>query len=212
MILGRCRREQGFNLLFFLSSLYTAAMSGRAYHHYAIVLLPAVVIPFACLFDHTGGLAGRNDGRELRPAVAIASSVLILIGAFGYRRLSSGAPETEPVTAYLQTHTKRDDDVLILGKSLGYYIQADRKTENRFFYQLPPLEISQELRDEFKDELRRHPSDFVILSGDAGNRESIREKLEDVWPVMEEEILAGYTREEYEAFEVYIRGQEGQHG
>ena len=208
LILGFRQRIQWFNLLFYVVSLYTAAMSGRTYHHYAIVLLPSLVIPFSSLFNWTRKLLNRRQSRKLHPAIAIATSLVILLGAFAYRRITAHTVEDEPITVFLSERTEKDDDILVLGKSQGYYIQADRKTENRFFYQLPPLEISQILRDEFKQELKEHPSDYIILPGDEGNRNSIREKLGDVWPVLENEILTDYWQESFDSFEVYIRKQE----
>ena len=208
LVLNARHRAQWLNLLFWLVSLYSAVMSGRTYHHYAIVLLPALVIPFSGLFDRTGTMLSRNQTRQLRPVIAIATFAVILLGAFAYRWVTAYTTEEEPITVFLRENTEQNDDVLVLGKSLGYYIQAGRKTENRFFYQLPPLEISQELRDEFKQELRTHPSDCIILPGDGDNRNGIREKLGDVWPVLEQEILNDYMHESFDSFEVYIRKQE----
>ena len=208
LIIGFRRREQWFNFLFYLASLFTTSMSGRVYNHYAIVLLPAFVIPMSFLFDCFGGLLDRCHPRRLRSWVAILTACIVVLGAFAYRKISDHEPEIEPVTAYLAENTEKDDDVLVLGKSLGYYIQAGRKTENRFFYQLPPLEISQKLRDEFKDELREHPSDYIVISGDLIARNTVRQKLYDVWPWMEQEILEQYRNESYESFEVYIKEQE----
>ena len=206
--IGWKKKEQWFNLLFFLSSLFTAAMSGRMYDHYAIVLLPAFVLPMCLLFDRVGALMDRQRPRRIRTWISILTFCLILSGAFTYRRISDRGPEIETVTAYLAENTEQNDDVLVLGKSLGYYIQADRKTENRFFYQLPPLEISQALRDEFKEELRIHPSDYIIITGDPAGRDSIRRKLLDAWQMMEREILTEYRKESFDSFEVYIREQE----
>ena len=206
LFLGCKRKEQWFNLIFFVLSLYTVVISGRMYYHYAIVLLPTIVLPLGMLFDFTGRLwTGKNPQREVRPAFLILSFCVMLVGAFAYRHVSSDEPEYNPAADYLADNTEVDDDVLVLGKSQGYYIQAGRKTENRFFYQLPPLEISQELRDAFKVELREHPSDYILLSGDPADRDSVRTKLKDVWLVLEEEITEHYLIETYDEFEIYIR-------
>ena len=205
-VLDRCRRSQWFNLLFFAVSIFTAAMSGRLYYHYAIVVLPAAVFPFVSIFNYTGRLIrGRDRQTETGPALVILTCLLFLIGAFCYRELTSVPAGTEPLTLWLQENTKEDDDVLVLGKSLGYYIQADRKTDNRFFYQLPPLEISSTLREEFKEELLQHPSDCIVIPGDAEARDRTKEKLEDAWQTLEQLTETDYIREEYDLFEVYIK-------
>ena len=208
MFIGYRSREQWFNLLFYVVSVLTAAMSRRGYHHYAIVVLPALAIPFSLLFDAVGQIQSRRTPvHAVRPVILVMSFCAVLAGAVGYRQISSAEDDYNPVSDYLREYTEKEDDVLVLGKSLGYYIQADRKTENRFFYQLPPLEISQELRDEFKEELIKHQSDCIVLSGDPENRANIRAKLGDAWQVLEQQIAENYTVEENDEFEVFRKQQ-----
>ena len=48
------------------------------------------------------------------------------------------------------------------GNNAWLYLDADRSTKNRYFYQTPPIEISQTLREDFLRELREHPSDVIV--------------------------------------------------
>ena len=91
----------------------------------------------------------------------------------------------------------------MLGNSCYYYLEADRKTENRFFYQLPPLEISRELYIAFEEELDRHPPDAVLIPGEEEERERTDFRLKGI---REKLLSRGYLTEEYDGFELLIHG------
>ena len=126
----------------------------------------------------------------------------MVTGAVTYRQVFSYEAEDDTLTAYLKENTTAEDDVLVIGNSSWYYLLADRKTQNRFFYQLPPLEISDQLRDEFYEELRQKPADCIVLPGWQEDRDRTDNLLGGIRGVLEED---GYRREEYDEFEAYFR-------
>ena len=188
------------NLLFFIVSLFFVALSGRGYYHYAIILLPAFTLPFAVLFDLTDKLLRNDNNTTSRPGVVIVSSLLILALACIYRGISAGPEPDDPLVEYIQKKTSEDDDVLILGNSCWYYLMTGRKTENRYFYQLPPAEISKEIYDGFINELTEHPSKLVILPGVSIERESVDISLKGI---RERLFEKGYTNDEHDEFEAF---------
>ena len=80
---------------------------------------------------------------------------------------------------------------------------ADRKTENRFFYQLPPLEISDELYTSFLKEIEKKPSQMIILPGVMEERESIDLRLHRVRETLMKNKKMNYNGVSYEQFEVF---------
>ena len=191
------------NALFFAVSLYSVSMSGRGYYHYAIVLLPAFILPLTVLFDITGGLMNGKEpcADPARPGVIVLTSLLILAGAFLYKCLSSGEPSQDPAVHYISEHSEKNDDILVLGNSCWYYLEADRKTENRYFYQLPPAEISGTIYNDFIRELGAKPSRLVLLPGQQEQREAIDIALRDIRGVL---FSLGYRNEIFEEFEVFV--------
>ena len=139
----------------------------------------------------------------MNPAVLLVSLALMVAGAVSYRVLFSYTEGDDPITAYLKENTTAEDDVLVVGNSCWYYLLTDRKTENRYFYQLPPLEISASLRGDFYEELLRKPSDCIILPGCQEDRNWMNEALGGLRSFLEAE--GGYQRENYDDFEVYFR-------
>jgi len=196
--------RQWLNALFFAVSLLAAGMSARGYYHYAIILLPAMILPLTGFFDLTVRIWCRlfRKSGAVDYRLILLSFVLVAAAAFLYRRVSPGQQKEDPAVQILLEKTTPDDDVLVLGNNCWYYLAATRKTDNRFFYQLPPLEISEELFAAFEDELDRVPPDAVLLPGTEDEREwtdirlkGIREKL----------LNDAYSAEAFDGFELFTR-------
>ena len=190
------------NLFFFIISLWFVTMSGRGYYHYAIILLPTFVLPSTVLFDMTDRLlSGKNiTASSCQPWIIMISFFAILVAAFIYRTTSSGAVMDSPLVKYIQEQTSADDDVLILGNSCWYYLMTDRKTDNYYFYQLPPAEISLEIYNGFLDELTRHPSRLIVLPGASNERESIDISMKGIREKLFEMDYRNEICDEFEAF------------
>lgn len=166
--LVRVRWDKEFSLCYlaFFASLGFSAISGRQYAHYAIVLLP-VMVPFAvAACEELAGLAGL--AREDNPLPIHQWTALGLLVAFGLlcTVVASGAPKykSDAITRYISEQTQPEQDVLVIGNMCRAYLMADRYTNNRFFYQTPPADISDEIYKEFLAELERTPSDVIVVT------------------------------------------------
>ena len=198
-------RGQWLNALFFAISLLAASMSARGYYHYAIILLPSIVFPLTAFFDLSGCVWCRlfKKSGVVDYRLILFSFFLIAATAFLYRVVSPGKLQENQAVQILQDRTNTQDDVLVLGNNCYYYLEADRKTENRFFYQLPPLEISRELYIAFEEELDRHLPDAVLIPGEEEERERTDFRLKGI---REKLLNRGYSIEEYDGFELLIHG------
>lgn len=208
MITGFRKRTYWASAAAYMLSVLFAAMSGRLYYHYAIIILPTAVIPFCELFKRTGLLLGEKEKIE-RPSFLLATFLFIAVCAFSYRMVASPKETDDSITAYLKDHTDRTDDVLVLGNSSWYYLLSDRQTSNRFFYQLPPLELSKELREEFESELTEHPSDVIVIPGEEPTRNWIMDQIGGLDSLLEKHYKDIYTHESYDQFEVFVRNHQG---
>ena len=150
------------NFLCFAISFLMLEMSGRDYPHYLITILPILSFSFADLFDWTASLQNKT-GYEPSRMLLLFSCFCIFAGSLGYHVLTGKKvwPEAPAIT-WLKKNTVEKDDVLILGNDAWIYLASDRTTENRYFYQMPPIEISDEIRRDFVQELQYHPSDVII--------------------------------------------------
>ena len=181
------------------------AMSGRDYPHYLITLLPILAFSFTDLFDWTASLFSFTGDAEQEPGmlVLILSCFAILFGSLGYHVLTGKkvCPEV-PAIIWLKENTKKEDDILVLGNDVWPYLASDRTTENRFFYQTPPIGISEVVKEEFFKELRDHPSDVILdPMGAAEHAEGWRGE------VHRQLLKQGYSCQQVNSFTVYSRPQ-----
>ena len=147
----------------FVVSFLMMEMSGRDYPHYLITLLPILTFSFTDLFDWTASLLTENPGQEPGKAMLILSCFAILFGSVGYHMITGKKTWPEaPTITWLKENTTKEDDVLILGNNGWTYLAADRATDNRYFYQTPPIEVSNDFRIDFLRELQNHPSNVII--------------------------------------------------
>ncbi len=151
------------NFWFYAVSLFMASMSGRFHEHYAIVLLPALIVPLVLLFDLRTESSGivRKISHACTAMVSVALA-MFLIQVFVAMYQGGSVPEDE-VVAYLKNETSEDDNVLILGNYCVYYLQSDRFSQNRFFFQTPIINNSDRVYQEFLEELAEDMPDVIIL-------------------------------------------------
>jgi hypothetical protein len=107
------------------------------------------------------------------------------------------------VVPYLIEQTEKSDDVLIIGNYAWPYLAADRTTQNRFFFQWPPIQVSDELYRQFLEELDRHPSDVVILAEHENAELKIpgEGKIDNMLKMLTDQ---GYQKEQHDGFSAYI--------
>ena len=200
----RKNKLQWLNLWFFVVSLILMQLSGRDSLYYLLILLPALILPAAGLFDALQKMLYRRWNREKNAAVIVLCCLLLASAAVAHRAVSNLRPRyNDGVVPYLTEHTDKSDDVLIIGNYAWPYLAADRTTQNRFFFQWPPIQVSDELYQEFLSELNRHPSDFVILAEHENAELKIpgEGKIDNMLEILTEQ---GYQKEQHEGFSVYI--------
>ena len=189
------------NLWCFSVGFLMLAMSGRDYPHYLITVLPILAFSFTDLFDWTASLYSRDTGKEPGILVLFLSCVAILFGSLGYHMLTGKKvwPEA-PIIIWMKENTEKEDSVLILGNDVWPYLASDRSTENRFFYQTPPIEISTVIQEEFLKELQDHPSDVIL--DPMGSADLVEGWRREVYRQL---LKQGYSCQQLNSFSVYSR-------
>ena len=200
-------------------SLVLAYMNGIMLKHYGIVTLPIFVIWFICAITQLYKLVDLKVKiqfkiSDINEGIFIIGLVLSVVMAFVLKSEMTkeilGVPEqdvfSEEVSVYLAENTTGEDDVLIIGNDVKYYLISERETENKFFYQTPPINISYELYEEFISELKRCESDFIIVTG---NKEDCLSKGNNLGHVCQYlELLSeekSYKCQEYGDFYAYVK-------
>lgn len=189
------------NLWFYFVSLALASMSGRAHAHYAMILLPALLVPMGMLFD---AFAEEERAKNVN-AYMIVGAALVLIQAGISFMTYQPAAKSEAVT-YLQEHTKESDNVLVLGNYCINYLESNRFYANKFFYQAPIINNSERLYQEFTEELETSKPDVVLVPGDREENNEKDNNLAKVYKKLEKWCEDDvYSLEVYDTFYVYLK-------
>lgn len=190
------------NLLFCVVSILLASMSGRSYQHYGIMLIPSLIIPIAAMTDWIQKEWIQTlKGRQVPLFVGMFTAAIFVMALNIWKY--SPADMTE-AAVFLKENTAEKDNVLVLGNNCRYYLESGRSTDNRFFYQTPPIDVSEELYEEFMKEFDSHEPDCVVITGkkenlESGNYGKLLRKLADM------EQRGVYSETEYDSFYAYIK-------
>lgn len=200
-----------YNFIFFVVSLIFSTMSGNKYAHYAMVLLPSLIIPFVYAIPHLYNLISKINRIEFKKSYCIKQSGLLIvcfIVVILQVRLCIGTTNMDltgdPIVRYLKKNTSRNQDVLIMGNLARYYLINDVSTENRFFYQTPPINISDSLYKEFVEELKEKKSDYIIIKGNFKENIKLDTNMGKIFRYLEQQYENKiYSKEVFQEFYVY---------
>lgn len=202
-----------------LITLYFSHMSGRFYQHYGMILLPMLISwmtgAITLLYD-LFSWKGKLKFKIKFPGTWImtGSFILAIFAAFFLQykwanlirepMLESGG--VRQLQEYLIENTSKEDDVLIVGNDVKYYLLSDRATKNKYFYQTPPIKLNDEIYREFMKELKRCQSDTIVVMGEKTECLMREGNLGQVYHYLEEQALRGeYRCQEFENYYIYTK-------
>ena len=194
-------------------------MNGIMHPHYGIIALPLFVVFFSYAISNIYQVT-RNKLNGIYKTIYINNVLFIVvvttlvIMAFALKSeivkqrfgLQSGITISNELQSYLQENTDENDDVLIIGNDVKYYLVSERKTNNKYFYQTPPIDVSSTIYQEFTKELEKNSSDCIIVMGDREENLSRGNNLGEVCQYLEKLAIEGkYTHQDGSDFYAYMK-------
>lgn len=202
-----CRnRVYILNLVALIVSLVLASMSGRNYPHYAVVMLPMCAV-LLCYFMQIikSEIPDKVGSIKMYQLLNVAAALLVILAVCVKNPITTaGYTSADAADEYILTNTSENDDVLIIGNDVSRYLYTDRYTSNRFFYQVPPANISEVIYQDFLNEFEKKQSDFLIFIN-VSRFEKEETNMSTFWKYVNS--LETYERYNYEGFCVFRRHQ-----
>lgn len=168
------RFAAGVYVIYLLVTLWMICLSGMAYGHYGMILVPAAVFPAASLC----GLCSWNlnaNGITLLVltywlgAVALPgwlSLVQRLPAVYQIRNESQISGRVLTICDIIQSHTSDNDRISVYGNWDIIYVLSSRMHATRYSYQFPIGEVMPEIMTEYMEELRQDmPKILVVQEG-----------------------------------------------
>ncbi len=195
------------NIWYAVVSFLLVNLSGYAYGHYDIIMLPTLVIPLTLIVDvfieEISPVLFTKSVLVQKSWISVGVCLLLVItSCLSYR---GKEPDSELVT-YLKDKTTESEDVLIIGNNCTSYLESNRFTKNKFFYHTPPVNYSDDLYSEFQNAAKANPSDVIVVLGSRSAEEQSITNIGTYIKGIDAQYQAGsFELEEYESFYVYRR-------
>lgn len=203
------KKSYFYNIVFFVISLGLASLSALTYSHYAMLLLPAIIIPVVYSVQFIYSILDKLSSKKIKLSKGIATVLsmvsMVLVIVFILNSSSTSLMKDLPKTVnYINENTEKKDDVIVIGNECYNYFYTGRKTANKFFYQTPPIYVSEKIANEFLDELMSKPSDYIIAYGERRENKYNDSVEGKVFKYLESQCNIGkYVAEDHDGFFVY---------
>lgn len=155
------------NIFFYIVSLLLCSLGGRTFPHYAIVLIPCLIVPVSYVLAGAGSLFGKYQ-----------YFIFILLGlAIGkflvadtvklqnqYIRTNFSADENnDSVVEYILENTEETDSILVMSLNAYYYDAAKRFANTKYFIQHYMYDYDYSLYETVIDGIQTDPPKVIIM-------------------------------------------------
>jgi 4-amino-4-deoxy-L-arabinose transferase-like glycosyltransferase len=168
-----------FMVIWTVLELSLASVSGRAYDHYFVMLIPPMAMLTAALVAELVALAPANVRRRARwsPMAAALLAVVMfrpLADRFVQRARTTGlvpspaSSQTVAAADFVRANSAPNDRLLVWGLAGGVYLLAERPPASRYLFASPLLtrEYGDVIAPKFLTELRRRPPLLIVDAGE----------------------------------------------
>jgi hypothetical protein len=145
------------------------SLSGRAYEHYYITLLPPFAILVAFAFQEISGFVTKNTSRKLSPHFLLGYSLLLLV--FGvslpyieqFKQINNLS--NNDLIHAISDLTDTSDNVLVYGANAGINYKSKHTSPSRYVYQYPLYTenyVSEKMILEFMDDIILNKPSLIL--------------------------------------------------
>ncbi|MCR4689328.1 MAG: glycosyltransferase family 39 protein [Saccharofermentans sp.] len=174
-------------IVYMLISIALISMGGRYYLHYAMVILPMLIYPYAwAIGSVTSFFASGAKGERKDKLLLILSSIVLAICAFFiliipwfeifkslrndivYHNMgvyNTYSESYNDLIDYIDSNTSADDKISVYGNAVHIYLSSDRMSASRYEYNTRK-DVFPEIMDEYLNELDENNVRMVISRGE----------------------------------------------
>jgi hypothetical protein len=187
------------NSWYYAISIVVASISGRAHAHYAIILIPALIVPMVMVLNQIPEMKINKLEDKITAVIFLFAAAQFSVSFFGYQK-----PELSEVAQYLQDTTTEDENVVMMGNNCVYYLESGRYTTNKYYYHAPIANVSEPIYEDIVKELEQKKTDVLVVIGQKQEILNGDNNLSKIYQMLDEWSKEGtYRCEEYDSFYVY---------
>ena len=150
-----------FSFLYYIIAFYLVIMPQRCYNHYAISIIPTLIIPLAIVIKYIKSKKINNIILLILSCVFIINNLYVQANKIYFYNIMSNLQET---LKYKINLIKKEDNVLVIGNNTQIYLMINRQYNGKYFYQMPIGNNSEEIADEILNDIKENSPIFIIDS------------------------------------------------
>ena len=171
LLLCICKRKQILFNFTYLScialTLISLSMSGFAFGHYGMILVPLLTYPLGVLFAKvkvdffskvvvSSLLVVVFMNSLLFPSVNFAKHIINISNIIKNESI-------DEIVNYVDENTNEDDKILVTGNHNILYLKCDRLSASKYSYQSPIVNVRDQILIEFYDEINQEKPSVIII-------------------------------------------------
>ena len=167
------KNQTGFEILyivFIVLNTFLLSMSGVQYMHYGMILVPTLVHPFAQFF---GDVVKTNRGKSmtvlgmiyLLAIFAIPNWLACVQNALNVYagRNNTNLEETRYIAELVKKNTTKEEQIIVCGNWNIIYNLSERYAASKYSYQNAPCSVSEDIKNEFMQDLKENKPTVIVL-------------------------------------------------
>lgn len=168
-------------LIFIVGTLMMIALSGSIFMHYGMIIVPALVYPFANVFY----LLTSNNNKWIGLIAVILlisiampqwnSATLKMLDDYETQGINHFDDSDLIISEVIKNNTDKDEKIVICGNNDIYYNLSDRFSATKYSYTTPILQMNNECREDFLKELEDQAPEIIVLPASFFDYEAIME-------------------------------------
>ncbi len=161
-----------FLLSYLILTIFIVILPGSVYSHYAMILIPALLVPIALVIDvvykKLFAFAKTDTSRTMFTYFAIICLCITdFIFVFDAEKNMFLQPKQYTgVAKIVQRYTEKDDNILVCGNMNIVYLASDRYTKIKYSYQTPILNVDNTLAKDFLKQFNQNRPKLIYVDSE----------------------------------------------
>lgn len=159
-----CFFNVGYLIYMFVTILFIS-MSGRAYGHYGMSLIPMLVYPFCMMFKYIKSFSS-NDLQLIVLVIIVMVFIMpdwinIVFQSLSDMSDKYNSTYYSDVVNYIQENTDSDDLISVVGNSDIIYNFSERMSASKYSYQQPIATVDKKIQKEYFKDLEQNKPKII---------------------------------------------------
>lgn len=153
----------GGGYLFYAISLLLCTLGGKPFAHYAMVLIPCLIIPVSYVLYDLGRFTGKYQYIIIFFLLLFLGRDNIAVQKNNIERTLQADVNNDSVVEYILENTEESDPILVMSLNAYYYVATRRLADTKYFIQHYMYDNDYVLYDTVVQEIEENPPKLIIM-------------------------------------------------